>query len=51
MTPESEEEIELDRLWREAFGQPLPLLGAPDIARAILDDRLTAMPRRESLAA
>ncbi|MDB5421137.1 MAG: hypothetical protein JWR59_1084 [Brevundimonas sp.] len=38
MQPTSKEEIELDRLWREAFKQPLPMLGAPDIARAILEE-------------
>lgn len=38
MTSTSKEDIELDRLWREAFNQPLPLLGAPDIAKAILDE-------------
>ena len=40
MKPTSEEEIELDRRWREAFNQPLPMLGAPDIARAILDEHM-----------
>jgi len=37
MNPQlSPDEAHLDRLWREAFGQPLPLIGAPDIARRIL---------------
>lgn len=33
MSPEDEE---LDRLWREAFGQPLPILGAACVVRPIL---------------
>ncbi|ADL00774.1 hypothetical protein [Brevundimonas subvibrioides] len=32
--PETDEE--LDVLWRAVFGQPLPVLGAPKIAGAIL---------------
>lgn len=38
MLQPTEEEIELDKLWRETFKQPLPMLGAPDIARAILNE-------------
>lgn len=33
LTPE---EVRLDRLWRERFGQPLPMVGAPEVARRIL---------------
>lgn len=40
MLPTSEEDIELDRLWRLAFKQPLPMLGAPDIAWALLNEHL-----------
>ena len=40
MEPTSEDDIELDRLWRRAFKQPLPMLGAPDIAREILNEHL-----------
>ena len=40
MEPTSEEDIELDRLWRLAFDQPLPMLGAPDIAWSILNEHL-----------
>ena len=36
----SEEDIELDRLWRLTFNQPLPMLGAPDIAWEILNEQL-----------
>jgi hypothetical protein len=37
MSPElTDEERELDRLWRERFGQPLPILGAPEVVREIL---------------
>jgi hypothetical protein len=32
----SPEDAHLNRLWRETFGQPMPLIGAPDIARRIL---------------
>jgi len=32
----SPEEARLDRLWREHFGQPLPMIGAPEVARRIL---------------
>lgn len=34
------DDAELDVLWRAAFGQPLPMLGAPEIARKILADHL-----------
>lgn len=40
MEPTCEEDIELDRLWRLAFNQPLPMLGAPEIAWAILNEHL-----------
>jgi hypothetical protein len=30
------EEVRLDKLWREHFGQPLPMVGAPEVARRIL---------------
>ena len=37
MTPRlSPDDAHLNRLWREKFGQPMPLIGAPDIARRIL---------------
>jgi len=36
LTP-TDGDIELDRQWREAFGEPLPMLGAPDIARALIE--------------
>lgn len=36
----SPEDAELDALWRKVFGQPLPMLGAPKIARKILEDHL-----------
>lgn len=34
----TEEDQELDRQWREAFGEPMPILGAGDIVRRILDE-------------
>ena len=36
MTATTDEDIELDRQWREVFGQPLPMLGAAKIARMVL---------------
>ena len=37
MTPQlSSDDAHLNRLWRRTFGQPLPLIGAPEIARRIL---------------
>lgn len=30
------EDARLDQLWREHFGQPLPMIGAPEVARRIL---------------
>lgn len=30
-------DAELDGRWRAAFNEPLPMLGSPEIARAILD--------------
>lgn len=30
-------DAELDARWRAAFNEPLPMLGSPEIARAILD--------------
>ena len=36
MTLPTDEDTELDRQWREAFGQPLPMLGAAKIARNVL---------------
>nr|MBB5292260.1 hypothetical protein [Brevundimonas basaltis] len=32
----TDEDRELDALWRERFGEPLPILGAADIVRAVL---------------
>lgn len=32
----SPDDAHLNRLWRQTFGQPMPLIGAPDIARRIL---------------
>lgn len=41
----SPEDAELDALWREVFGQPLPMLGAPEIARKILADHMARATR------
>lgn len=36
----SDEDAHLDEQWRLVFGQPLPMLGAPDIARQILNEHI-----------
>lgn len=36
LTAMTDEYRELDAQWRRVFRQPLPMLGAPDVARAIL---------------
>ena len=41
LTPE---EVRLDQLWREHFGQPLPILGAGHIVREILKDQGITVP-------
>ncbi|MBN9480805.1 MAG: hypothetical protein J0I52_11235 [Bordetella sp.] len=41
----SPEEVRLDRLWRERFGQPLPMVGAPEVARRILRQHGVAVRR------
>lgn len=40
MPSPSDEDIELDRQWREVFGQPLPMFGAAAIARKVLAQHL-----------
>lgn len=37
MSVMSAEDALLDERWRRMFGQPLPMLGAPEIARTILE--------------
>lgn len=46
MTPLTPEDRELDRLWRLMFNQPLPMLGAPDVARAILAQHAKVSPTK-----
>jgi hypothetical protein len=36
----SPDDFELDALWRSVFGEPMPLRGAPEIARKILGDHV-----------
>ena len=36
-------DAELDVVWRAVFGQPLPMLGAPEIAKAILAEHLVEL--------
>lgn len=40
----------LDVRWRERFGQPLPVIGCPEIALAILEQSDAAAPRRGRVA-
>ncbi|MEH6663955.1 MAG: hypothetical protein V7678_03825 [Brevundimonas sp.] len=47
MTPDDEA---LDVLWRERFGQPLPILGAGDAVRAILAADPAALAARPGSA-
>lgn len=41
----SPEDAKIDAEWRKAFGQPLPMLGAPEIARLILDEHYSKIPK------
>lgn len=41
----SPDDAVLDVLWRETFGQPLPILGAAAIVREILKERGVVVPR------
>ena len=52
MTPDAFSPIdaELDARWRAAFGQPLPMLGAPDVARAILREHDASTAGNPALA-
>lgn len=45
-TPMTQEDQDLDRQWRETFGEPLPILGAGDIVRQILDEAVQNKARR-----
>ena len=39
----TDEDAELDRRWRLAFGGPLPMLGAPEIALELLERQLATL--------
>ena len=41
----SPEDATLDVLWRETFGEPLPMMGAADIVRTILRNNGVEVPR------
>lgn len=41
----SAEDMALDALWREAFGEPLPMMGASDIVRTILRNHGVEVPK------
>lgn len=47
--PLTPEEVRLDRLWRERFGQPLPMIGAPEVARRILRQHGVSVRRPSDL--
>lgn len=44
----TQEDRDLDALWRERFGEPLPILGASDIVRAVLGLSSAAPPEAEA---
>ena len=44
----TDEDRALDALWRERFGEPLPILGAGDIVRAVLGLPCAAPPPAEA---
>jgi hypothetical protein len=46
--PMTDEDRALDALWRERFGEPLPILGAGDIVRAVLGLPTAAPPPAEA---
>lgn len=41
----SPEDAALDVLWRNTFGEPLPMMGAADIVRTILRNNGVEVPR------
>ncbi|MGH6978535.1 MAG: hypothetical protein ACRED4_04490 [Brevundimonas sp.] len=41
----SPEDMALDVLWRDTFGEPLPMMGAADIVRTILRNHGVEVPR------
>lgn len=41
----SPEDMALDALWRDTFGEPLPMMGAADIVRTILRNHGVEVPR------
>jgi hypothetical protein len=41
----TEEDQELDRLWRATFGEPMPIMGGGDIVRSILAEPAAGKPR------
>lgn len=36
LSPLTDEDRELDALWREKFGEPLPIMGGGDFVRVVL---------------
>ena len=47
----TDEDRELDALWRERFGEPLPILGAARIVRTVLGLHSAAPPPAPAEAA
>lgn len=51
MTPMTDEDRALDALWRQHFGEPLPILGAGPFVRQVLAGRAPAAPPEPEPAA
>jgi len=43
----SPEDAALDLLWRDTFGEPLPMMGAADIVRTILRNNGVDVPKAQ----
>lgn len=41
----SPDDMALDALWRDTFGEPLPMMGAADIVRTILRNHGVDVPK------
>lgn len=47
-TPLTEEDQDLDRQWRETFGEPMPILGGGDIVRQIIAEAKERQARSDT---
>ncbi len=50
-TLSSHDDLELDRMWRETFGQPLPLLGCAELVREVLRRSLEGLTAADANSA